>query len=106
MQSCYVTPSPNALLSFLFAFQAVVCAVHVLRKAPDLVDTFIPLGEQLLNERNHGIFLLYLKHVYNTFSWWLVFLIFIFYKSSQSDVHELFHINVIYFKWLNRQKGK
>uniref|UniRef100_A0A8C5S0N9 AP-1 complex subunit gamma n=1 Tax=Laticauda laticaudata TaxID=8630 RepID=A0A8C5S0N9_LATLA len=35
--------------------KAVVCAVHIIRKVPTLVDMFTPLGEQLLNEQIHGI---------------------------------------------------
>ncbi|XP_048372270.1 AP-1 complex subunit gamma-like 2 isoform X2 [Sphaerodactylus townsendi] len=35
--------------------KAVVCAVHIIRKVPDLTDTFVALGEQLLTERNHSI---------------------------------------------------
>ncbi|XP_061444860.1 LOW QUALITY PROTEIN: AP-1 complex subunit gamma-like 2 [Rhineura floridana] len=35
--------------------KAVVCAVHVIRKVPDLIDLFTQIGEQLLTERSHGI---------------------------------------------------
>ncbi|XP_033025950.1 AP-1 complex subunit gamma-like 2 [Lacerta agilis] len=35
--------------------KAVVCAVHVVRKVPDLIDVFTRLGEQLLTEQNTGI---------------------------------------------------
>ncbi|KAL8177192.1 UNVERIFIED_CONTAM: hypothetical protein K2H54_043163 [Gekko kuhli] len=35
--------------------KAVVCAVHITRKVPDLTDTFVALGEQLLADRSHGI---------------------------------------------------
>uniref|UniRef100_A0A670ZYP3 AP-1 complex subunit gamma n=1 Tax=Pseudonaja textilis TaxID=8673 RepID=A0A670ZYP3_PSETE len=35
--------------------KAVVCAVHITRKVPSLIDMFTPLGEQLLNEQIHGI---------------------------------------------------
>nr|XP_056719249.1 AP-1 complex subunit gamma-like 2 [Euleptes europaea] len=35
--------------------KAVVCGVHIIRKVPDLTDTFIALGEQLLTDRNQGI---------------------------------------------------
>uniref|UniRef100_A0A670ZYS3 AP-1 complex subunit gamma n=1 Tax=Pseudonaja textilis TaxID=8673 RepID=A0A670ZYS3_PSETE len=34
--------------------KAVVCAVHITRKVPSLIDMFTPLGEQLLNEQIHG----------------------------------------------------
>ncbi|XP_077170000.1 AP-1 complex subunit gamma-like 2 isoform X2 [Paroedura picta] len=35
--------------------KAVVCAVHIVRKVPDLTDRFVALGEQLLMDRSHGI---------------------------------------------------
>ncbi|XP_042332315.1 AP-1 complex subunit gamma-like 2 [Sceloporus undulatus] len=35
--------------------KAVVCAVHIIRKVPDLTDVFISLGEQLLTEQTYGI---------------------------------------------------
>ncbi|XP_058039084.1 AP-1 complex subunit gamma-like 2 [Ahaetulla prasina] len=35
--------------------KAVVCAVHITRKVPTLVDMFTPLGEQLLNEQIQSI---------------------------------------------------
>ncbi|XP_053119621.1 AP-1 complex subunit gamma-like 2 isoform X2 [Hemicordylus capensis] len=35
--------------------KAVVCAVHIIRKVPDLTDAFTPLGEHLLTERSHSI---------------------------------------------------
>lgn len=40
----------NSFLQTL-RFQAVVCAVHIIRKVPTLVDMFTPLGEQLLKEQ-------------------------------------------------------
>ncbi|XP_070810066.1 AP-1 complex subunit gamma-like 2 [Pituophis catenifer annectens] len=35
--------------------KAVVCAVHIIRKVPTLVDMFTPLGEQLLKEQIQSI---------------------------------------------------
>nr|XP_020665400.1 AP-1 complex subunit gamma-like 2 isoform X1 [Pogona vitticeps] len=35
--------------------KAVVCAVHIIRKVPELTDVFIPLGEKLLTDSSHGI---------------------------------------------------
>uniref|UniRef100_A0A803SL54 Clathrin/coatomer adaptor adaptin-like N-terminal domain-containing protein n=1 Tax=Anolis carolinensis TaxID=28377 RepID=A0A803SL54_ANOCA len=35
--------------------KAVVCAVHIIRKVPDLTDMFIPLGKHLLTEQTYGI---------------------------------------------------
>ncbi|XP_066483242.1 AP-1 complex subunit gamma-like 2 [Tiliqua scincoides] len=35
--------------------KAVVCAVHIIRKVPDLTDTFTALGDHLLTERSHSI---------------------------------------------------
>nr|XP_060635989.1 AP-1 complex subunit gamma-like 2 [Anolis sagrei ordinatus]XP_060635990.1 AP-1 complex subunit gamma-like 2 [Anolis sagrei ordinatus] len=35
--------------------KAVVCAVHIVRKVPDLTDMFIPLGKHLLTEQTYGI---------------------------------------------------
>lgn len=43
------------LLSFLYFFlQAALCAVHVIRKVPELMEMFLPATKNLLNEKNHG----------------------------------------------------
>ncbi|XP_050774922.1 AP-1 complex subunit gamma-like 2 isoform X1 [Gopherus flavomarginatus] len=34
--------------------KAVACAVHVVRKAPELSDVFVPICDRLLQERRHG----------------------------------------------------
>uniref|UniRef100_A0A803U1C4 AP-1 complex subunit gamma n=1 Tax=Anolis carolinensis TaxID=28377 RepID=A0A803U1C4_ANOCA len=39
--------------------KAVVCAVHIIRKVPDLTDMFIPLGKHLLTEQTYGKCLLF-----------------------------------------------
>uniref|UniRef100_A0A8C8RVY2 AP-1 complex subunit gamma n=1 Tax=Pelusios castaneus TaxID=367368 RepID=A0A8C8RVY2_9SAUR len=35
--------------------KAVVCAVHIVRKVPELADIFIPICDELLEQRNHGL---------------------------------------------------
>jgi len=42
------------LKSFIFAFQAALCAVRIVRKVPELMEVFVPTTRSLLNERNHG----------------------------------------------------
>jgi len=52
--------SKRVLLSFqyvvteLFFLQAALCAVHVIRKVPELMEMFLPATKNLLNEKNHG----------------------------------------------------
>ncbi|XP_063310941.1 AP-1 complex subunit gamma-like 2 [Pelobates fuscus] len=35
--------------------KAVLCAVHIVRKVPELVEMFIPVSEELLGEKRHGV---------------------------------------------------
>lgn len=34
--------------------QAALCAVHVIRKVPELMEMFLPATKNLLSEKNHG----------------------------------------------------
>ncbi|XP_023790177.1 AP-1 complex subunit gamma-1 isoform X1 [Cyanistes caeruleus] len=34
---------------------AALCAVHVIRKVPELMEMFLPATKNLLNEKNHGV---------------------------------------------------
>lgn len=43
-------------VSFL-SLQAALCAVRIVRKVPDLMEVFVPVTRQLLNEKNHGVLL-------------------------------------------------
>lgn len=38
----------------VFPIQAALCAVHVIRKVPELMEMFLPATKNLLNEKNHG----------------------------------------------------
>lgn len=38
----------------LVLLQAALCAVHVIRKVPELMEMFLPATKNLLNEKNHG----------------------------------------------------
>lgn len=38
----------------LFSTQAALCAVHVIRKVPELMEMFLPATKNLLSEKNHG----------------------------------------------------
>uniref|UniRef100_A0A8C5N1S7 AP-1 complex subunit gamma n=1 Tax=Leptobrachium leishanense TaxID=445787 RepID=A0A8C5N1S7_9ANUR len=35
--------------------KAVLCAVHIIRKVPELIEMFIPVSEELLGEKRHGV---------------------------------------------------
>lgn len=35
-------------------FQAALCAVHIVRKVPELGELFTPASRSLLSEKNHG----------------------------------------------------
>ncbi|XP_067389225.1 AP-1 complex subunit gamma-like 2 isoform X2 [Emydura macquarii macquarii] len=35
--------------------KAVACAVHIVRKVPELSDVFVPVCDQLLEQRSHGL---------------------------------------------------
>ncbi|KNC86688.1 hypothetical protein SARC_01156 [Sphaeroforma arctica JP610] len=37
--------------------KAALCACRIVRKVPDLMENYVPLVRQLLNERNHGVLL-------------------------------------------------
>lgn len=36
-------------------FQAALCAVRLVQKAPDLMEMYVPITRSLLNEKNHGV---------------------------------------------------
>lgn len=38
----------------VYPIQAALCAVHVIRKVPELMEMFLPATKNLLNEKNHG----------------------------------------------------
>lgn len=44
---------PNSVF-FSLCLQAALCAVHVIRKVPELMEMFLPATKNLLNEKNHG----------------------------------------------------
>lgn len=46
--------SSSCILSLIFVDQAALCAVHVIRKVPELMEMFLPATKNLLNEKNHG----------------------------------------------------
>ncbi|KAG9486943.1 hypothetical protein GDO78_007026 [Eleutherodactylus coqui] len=52
---------PLVLLTFNSHPQAVLCAVHIIRKVPDIVEMFIPTSEMLLTEKRHEILPLLLQ---------------------------------------------
>lgn len=41
-------------IAFPLCFQAALCAVHVIRKVPELMEMFLPATKNLLSEKNHG----------------------------------------------------
>ncbi len=38
----------------VLCWQAALCAVHVIRKVPELMEMFLPATKNLLGEKNHG----------------------------------------------------
>lgn len=46
--------SREVLNNAAFLLQAALCAVHVIRKVPELMEMFLPATKNLLNEKNHG----------------------------------------------------
>lgn len=41
--------------------QAALCAVHVIRKVPELMEMFLPATKNLLNEKNHGKYSVFVR---------------------------------------------
>ena len=35
-------------------FKAILCAIRIIRKVPDLMEIYVPCARNLLNEKNHG----------------------------------------------------
>lgn len=45
----------HILFKYLYIrLQAALCAVHVIRKVPELMEMFLPATKNLLSEKNHG----------------------------------------------------
>lgn len=45
----------HILFKYLYiCLQAALCAVHVIRKVPELMEMFLPATKNLLSEKNHG----------------------------------------------------
>ena len=42
------------LIAMTLTFQAALCAVHIVRKVPELGELFTPASRSLLSEKNHG----------------------------------------------------
>ena len=36
------------------SFKAILCAIRIIRKVPDLMEIYVPCVRNLLNEKNHG----------------------------------------------------
>jgi AP-1 complex subunit gamma-1 len=50
--------------------KAILCAIRIIRKVPELMEIYIPSVRNLLNEKNHGKLLLHCffrKYSLNTF---------------------------------------
>uniref|UniRef100_A0A4W3JYM9 AP-1 complex subunit gamma n=1 Tax=Callorhinchus milii TaxID=7868 RepID=A0A4W3JYM9_CALMI len=52
--------------------KAALCAVHVIRKVPDLMEMFLPATKNLLNEKNHGNFIACFFSLHFNCTIWLV----------------------------------